>query len=198
MYLIFKSKAGVPDIEVRFTPVPNLSERLKEYLNSATNPTIHDIYARATFIKYGALVREFARVANTFDEWRESRANQTECFVLLEAIMPAQNQTAGSLVIRSAWNNDLVFDLLVTNVRAQPKVNGVGIMLVLAAGEIARQSGAEFGHVETAAGTTTYWVKFFRRGGPFIRHDTMPLAFRRAKGILADGGVTYVQNNEKS
>jgi hypothetical protein len=141
-------------------------------------------------------VDDFAVIVRNHAEWKMARREGNESFALLEAAIPARDETAGTLLLRSAWNGDAVIDLLGTNPRLAGEVAGIGIMLIAAACSIARDSGAPLLFVETARHSTGYWQKFLQQGTPFIRFDESGVAFDRARAILDAGRVNYVQTEE--
>ncbi len=187
----------LPDVEVRWTSPDNFPARLQQFRQSATGTSTHDIYARASFLKYQALVADFAVVAKNYGEWTDRRREGIECFALLEAMVPQQDETAGTLLVRSGWNGDVIVDLLVTNPRTTLQIPGVGIMLVATGCWLARESKAGLIFAETGRHSTGYWEKFLRQGNAFIRFDSPNVAFERASAILAAGKVNYVHSHDQ-
>ena len=111
--------------------------------------------------------------------------------------MPAYDETAGTLLLRNGWNGDAIVDLLGTNPRTSDRIQGVGIMLVAAAMQIASQFEANLVFVETARHSTSYWgEKFLKRGTELIRCDGSGVAFERAMAILKGGNVTYAESDD--
>ena len=186
-----------PTVQVRWTATENLPERLEMFRQAATGRSAHDIYARATFVKYKALVEDFAVIARNYADWQFRRKQGVECFALLEATAASDTETAGTLLLRSTWTKEAVVDLLGTNQRTTTPVPGVGVMLVMTACSIARQSGAPRLFVETARHSTRYWRRFLKNGTPFMRYDRSDVAFARAEAILTAGEVTYATSNDQ-
>lgn len=181
------------------TGIPvDVQERLSRFQATETSAEdgITGLYARATYLKYRSAMQEFSSVAATFSEWAtiRARAKNTakEMLLLLEAYLEAPEEKeetqVGALLLRSAWNFDVVIDFLFAReMRFGPgmePVTGAGTMMCYSALAIAKVSNASRVLVETAAHSRDFWSQYFKQGTDLWRFDRVEIALQRASNKI--------------
>lgn len=159
---------------------------------------VAEIYAEATYLKYGSAHDAFGATVGSLAELEDrlGRSNK-ESIVLLEATREDLDRHVGALLLRVAWTGDLVVDFVGTNLIATkygspPLANG-GTMLVYAALRVGEIVGAPLVFAETARHSRRWWDKLLAAGEKLIRVDDVSAAIVRIRDIVTTQGKVIIE-----
>ena len=195
MQFVFKN-ASDAEVRVQIADKVDADARIRMFGLEDKSSTLRQmqgtLYARATYLKYHSAIKEFSSVAGGLEEWSKRRnipeSNRVETLLLLEAFVSGDDRVAGALLLRSAWNNDIIIDFLVVNQEVTlshaPPIEGLGVLLCYSAFSIGQVSDAERVHVETARHTKHYWPRVCAGGTELIRTEQTEVAAKAAARIL--------------
>jgi hypothetical protein len=190
---------GGQSIDIRWPGIVDVIGRIAQFGQPIPGAGVQDkktieTYAEATYLKYRSARDDFAATASSFRDWTRRRARKQETLALLEA-RTADDQVAGALLLRSAWNLDIVVDFVVANKAvtkaASPPIPNVGTMLVAAALDVGFLTGASLIWAETAAHSTDWWQTMLPSIHQFIRFDSVEVSRQRMAQFLTYNGIDF-------
>ena len=187
------------EVLVNWADIPDVKSSLEEYkrYGQFVPPKEQELvflYAEATYLKYGAIRNEFASAAADYDQWLQMRKSGRECFALFQArLIEGSSPLAGTRLLRSGWNGDVVVDFVGTNFGVTKyrdrRYPNVGLFLLAAALDVAAESDAKLIWAETAAHSYEWWASLLESEPNFIKFDGVTAVRAKIEAALSSRGI---------